>query len=92
MPELKSNRCYIITIFLATVWNSLITGFTLNGLNTTGATLMEQFPLSDPQLQIIVDSQVIGLGIGSYFVSYLLPMGRRNTLLFLNLFAALAVT
>jgi hypothetical protein len=53
---------------------------------------MEQFPLSDPQLQIIVDSQVIGLGIGSYFVSYLLPMGRRNTLLFLNLFAALAVT
>ena len=65
MPELKSNRCYIITIFLATVWNSLITGFTLNGLNTTGATLMEQFPLSDPQLQIIVDSQVIGLGIGS---------------------------
>ena len=92
MPELKSNRCYIITIFLATVWNSLITGFTLNGLNTTGATLMVQFPLSDPQLQIIVDSQFIGLGLGSYFVSYLLPMGRRNTLLFLNLFAALAVT
>ena len=95
MAELITNTPYLIACFAGVAWSNMIGGFTLNGLATTGNTLKIKLgwgDKADVYLQYIVSAQIIGLMLGALLGGKILYIGRKNTILLLNVTAALAAS
>ncbi len=95
MADLTTNTPYLIACFAAVAWSNMIAGFTLNGLATTGNTLKIKLgweDKADVYLEYIVSAQIIGLMMGALLGGKILYIGRKNTILLLNVTAALAAS